>query len=827
MSDDLVCRKIHITGIVQGVGFRPFVYNLALRHGLRGWVLNSSAGVDIEAEGTPAALDAFFAALEEEKPPLAVIDSLGVEEAALNGYAQFTIRHSQSTAGDFVPISPDICMCDDCLRELFDPNDRRRRYPFINCTNCGPRFTIIQDIPYDRPLTTMAAFPMCTDCQAEYEDPTNRRFHAQPNACPRCGPEVELQITNPNKGDASTKPETSARGEGAVSATKELLRQGLIVAVKGLGGFHLACDATNNRALQTLRERKGRVDKPFAIMAFDVATVERFCFVDDAERALLESRERPILLLRERPDSPISTLVAPGNGYLGVMLPYTPLHYLLLADDDRLASDPFLPALVMTSGNYSEEPIIKDNHEALERLSSLADAFLLHNREIHARCDDAVVRVHRGRELPIRRSRGYAPFPVKLPFPVEQILAVGGELKNTFCLTKDTYAFMSQHIGDMENYETLQAFEQAVAHFCSLFRAQPRILAHDMHPEYLSTKWARGQVSNFKSQISNLKSQTSDSESQSPNPESQMKFILVPVQHHHAHVAACMGEHGLEGDEPVIGVSFDGTGYGPDPALPGGAAIWGGEVLVANYADYRRVAHLAYVPLPGGDAAIRKPYRTALAYLWAAGVDWAFDLAPVAACDKVERGVIRHQLETGFNAMPTSSMGRLFDAVAAIAGVRQAITYEAQAAIEFENLAAGDVTDSYRFEIEQPEKGAARYSFVFNPEPVIRAVVADVRAGVPASTVSARFHNSVAELIRDLCLLVREAEGLSRVALSGGVFQNVTLLAKAERLLADASFEVLTHRLVPPNDGGIALGQALVAKFKYQTTNEVTLGDRD
>ena len=804
MSEKLACRKIHITGIVQGVGFRPFVYNLALRYGLRGWVLNSSAGVDIEAEGPAAALDAFILALETEKPPLAVIDSLSVKEIPLNGATQFTIRDSQSSPGDFVPISPDICICDDCRRELFDPANRRYRYSFINCTNCGPRFTIVQDIPYDRPLTTMSVFPMCADCQAEYDDPANRRFHAQPNACPRCGPQVKFQISNHKYQISNQRTNSSpVEGEEAIVAARELLRQGGILAVKGLGGFHLACDATNDEALRILRERKGRVDKPFALMAFDVATVEHFCRVSGEERALLESRERPVLLLRERPDSPISSLVAPGNGTLGVMLPYTPLHYLLLADGDQPAPCPDLPALVMTSGNYSEEPIVKDNDEALARLSPLADAFLLHDRDIHTRCDDSVVRVHRGNVLPIRRSRGYAPFPVKLPFPVEPTLAVGGELKNTFCLTRGDYAFMSQHIGDMENYETLQAFEQAVAHFCSLFRVQPRLVAHDMHPEYLSTKWARGQIA-------------SQQISKSANPQFPVSALQFPVQHHHAHIAACMAEHGLRGDEPVIGVSFDGTGYGPDPALAGGAAIWGGEVLVADYGGYRRVAHLAYVPLPGGDTAIRKPYRTALAHLWAAGVAWDSDLAPVAACDEVELGVIRHQLETGFNAVPTSSMGRLFDAVAAIAGVRQTVTYEAQAAMEFENLSGKDVTDSYHFEMEPIGRGEACLAptmpyFTFQPAPVIRAIVADVRANVPTPIISARFHNAVAGLIRDVCVLVREREGRARVALSGGVFQNVSLLAKTERLLTEAGFEVLIHRLVPPNDGGIALGQAVVA----------------
>ncbi len=764
-SQPSFARYIHITGVVQGVGFRPFVYNLATGLGLVGWVLNSSSGVEIEAVGPAAVLDEFVARLQSQAPPLARIEQvtatpISPDEVEISPETPFTIRHSAAKPGEFQPISPDICVCDDCLRELFDPHDRRYRYPFINCTNCGPRFTIIRDIPYDRPKTTMAPFEMCPDCRAEYEDPTNRRFHAQPNACPVCGPRVWFQTS-------ASQPPLSFEEE-AIQATRRMLVQGGVVAVKGLGGFHLACDATNDAALTLLRERKGRVDKPFALMAFDVPTVERFCEVGAEERALLTSRERPILLLRQRPDTPISPLVAPGNGYLGVMLPYTPLHYLLLEQ-----ADDFPLALVMTSGNLSEEPIATANEEALARLADLADGFLLNDREIHARCDDSVTRLFAGAELPVRRSRGYAPYPVHLPFPVPQVLAVGGELKNTFCLTRERYAFLSQHIGDMENYETLRSFERMVEQLERTFRIQPEIVAHDMHPAYLSTRYAQSQIS---------------------DPQSR-----IPVQHHHAHIAACMAENGLDGERPVIGVAFDGTGYGTD------GAIWGAEFLVADYRSFRRVAHLRYAPLPGGDAAIRRPYRIALAYLWAAGIPWEDDLLPVAAAPSPERAVLARQLERELNVIPTSSAGRLFDCVSALAGVRQRVNYEAQAAIEFEALAQDGVEEAYPF-------GADGEEIDFFP--CLRAVVADLRAGAPAGLISARFHNGLAEMIRQVCLRLREAEGLNDVALSGGVFQNVTLLAKTLPLLREAGFTVYTHHLVPPNDGGLALGQAVIAALK-------------
>jgi len=792
-SQFLSARYVHITGVVQGVGFRPFVYNLATGLGLAGWVLNSSSGVEIEAVGPIAVLSEFVERLQSEAPPLSRIEQITVTDITDHGsritdHDGFIIRHSEARPGEFQPISPDICICDDCLRELFDPDDRRYHYPFINCTNCGPRFTIIQDIPYDRPKTTMSPFKMCPACQAEYDDPTNRRFHAQPNACPACGPHVWFQTSN-------LQSLTSSE-EDAIQAVREMLVEGDVVAIKGLGGFHLACDATNDEAVARLRERKGRVDKPFALMAFDWETVERFCHVSEDERAILTSRERPILLLRERAESFISSLVAPGNNYLGVMLPYTPLHYLLLEPATSNCSL-FPPALVMTSGNISEEPIVTGNDEALARLSDLADGFLLHDRDIHARCDDSVTRVLAGVELPARRSRGYAPYPIHLPFPVRQVLAVGAELKNTFCLTRDRYAFLSQHIGDMENYETLCSFEQMVEQLQRAFRIEPEIVAHDMHPGYLTTRYAKSKI---------------------PNPsapaEQETKSQIFPVQHHHAHIAACMAENGLTGERPVIGVAFDGTGYGTD------GAIWGGEFLIADYASFRRAAHLKYVPLPGGDAAIRRPYRIALAHLWAAGVEWEEDLPPVAAASPVERKVLGRQLEQGLNTVPTSSIGRLFDAVSALAGVRQEINYEAQAAIELENLALPNEPAAYPFELVPLAIRNSQSAIRIDPAPCIRAAVADVRAGILVGVIVAKFHNGLARMMCDVCLRLREETGLDEVALSGGVFQNVTLLGKGVCLLREAGFTVYTHHLVPPNDGGISLGQAVVASAREERNED-------
>lgn len=777
-------QRLTVTGVVQGVGFRPFVYGLARQHGLAGFVGNDSGGVFIEVEGTETAVTAFHQDLIHQPPPLAHIEQVTVDWLPAQGDRDFVIVHSQAQAAANTLISPDICLCDDCLRELFDPANRRYRYPFINCTNCGPRFTIIKEIPYDRPYTTMAEFPLCPACQAEYDDQLDRRFHAQPNACPDCGPQVWLEVSR------AILKIALQHGDTAVRQAQALLAAGQIVAVKGLGGFHLACDAANDDALATLRERKGRVDKPFAVMAWDVDAVRRFAHVSDQEAALLTSKERPILLLRQKENHPLSPLIAPGNKTIGVMLPYTPLHYLLLGTPspisnllsfDRLRTAS--PVFVMTSANYSDEPIVKDNDEARERLAPLADAFLMHNREIHGRCDDSVIRIighvpphtaHRSPPtahlLPLRRSRGYAPFPVKLPYTVPPTLAVGGELKSTFCLAKGEYGYMSQHIGDMENLETVRAFETAVTHFRHIFRAEPERLVCDMHPGYLSTQWAQEQAA-------------------------RAGLPLVAVQHHHAHIASVMAEHRLDGRTPVIGFSFDGTGYGTD------GAVWGGELLLADYTGFERAAHLKYVPLAGGDAAVKRPYRLALAHLWAAGLEWDEALPCVAACPPQERRILRQQLEQGINSVPTSSMGRLFDAAASLLGIRQVVTYEGQAAMELETAVAPDVTEQYAFELAGAQIDAA---------PVLAAMAADIMAGVATAVIAARFHNSVADLIVRLSLQMRAQHGLNQVALSGGVFQNVQLWGTAVQQLQQHGFTVLTHRLVPPNDGGLALGQVMI-----------------
>jgi hydrogenase maturation protein HypF len=789
--------RIHITGIVQGVGFRPFVYGLAKRYELTGWVRNTSAGVDIAVDGERDVLDAFVKALRDEAPPLSRIDDLSASFQAPNGFRSFEILHSEAVEGAFQPISPDVSICEDCLRELFDPSDRRYRYPFINCTNCGPRFTIIKDIPYDRPKTTMAPFAMCPDCEKEYTDPLDRRFHAQPVACPVCGPQVWLErgnndfsrsiqerATTPAPAGGAGEVATTVYVDDAIQQTREMLVEGKILAIKGLGGFHLACDATNAEAVSELRRRKLRVDKPFALMILDVETIKKHCYVNEAERELLQSGARPIVLLQRKPESPIAKECAPGQDTLGVMLPYTPLHYLLLEK-----ADDFPEALVMTSGNLSEEPIATDNDEARERLKSLADAFLMHDRDIYIRCDDSVVRVFPNQEskienrkseiYPIRRSRGYSPFPVKLPFEASPLLAVGPELKNTFCITNKNYAFLSHHIGDMENYETLGSFEQGIEHFEKLFRVRPETIAYDLHPNYLATRYALQRAE-------------------------QQNLPAIGIQHHHAHIAACMAEHGLDGSQPIIGLSFDGTGYGED------GAIWGGEVLIADYAGYERAFHLEYFPLPGGDAAIKKPARTALALLWSLGMDWDDRLAPVTEFCADDRTLLKTQLEKKINTPMTSSMGRLFDAAAALAGVRQSVNYEAQAAIEFEALADPDEDGIYPFEREQAETSPER-SRRIKAGSVVEALVADVLAGVPIPIISAKFHNGLAQLALETCQNLRVTVNINEVALSGGVWQNITLLRRTLSLLQEAGFVVYIHHQVPTNDGGLALGQAAIA----------------
>ena len=753
--------QISVRGVVQGVGFRPFVYQLAAKHDLKGWVLNTSGDVKIEVEGEKEALDQFIVDLERMAPPLARIEGITAVGAPAKGYTQFEIRHSLAEEGKYQLVSPDIATCEACKRELLSPEDRRYRYPFTNCTNCGPRFTIIEDIPYDRPKTTMRRFKMCPDCQREYDDPLDRRFHAQPNACPKCGPFLELTDS-----DGRT-----IAVEDVIAEASRLLKEGKILAIKGLGGFHLACDATSGEAIQTLRDRKRRSYKPLAIMLATLEQIKEHCFVSVEEEKLLTSPECPILLLRWKDGSSVSRKVAPELKYLGVMLPYTPLHHVLLRETGF--------PLVMTSGNISEEPIAKDNDEALRRLKGIADFFVVHNRDIHARYDDTVAFVERGKMQLVRRARGYAPYPIHLPFRAKEVLACGAEFKNTFCVTREDHAFISQHIGDMENVETLEHFANTIELYQKLFRIKPRILAHDLHPEYLSTKYAK---------------------------ERAGEFTLVPVQHHHAHIVSCMVENGVQ--EPVIGVAFDGTGYGSD------GTIWGGEFLIADFKGFERVGHLEYVPLPGGDAAIERPYRMAFSYLSTFLGESALDreLPFLRNIDQYEKEVMKRQIEKKINCPMTSSCGRLFDGVSALIGIRARVDYEAQAAIELEMAAPDDFqdTDSYPFSIaEQDGVKVVRLSELF------QAIIHDLDNGLPVSTISARFHHTMARIVADMCDRIAAERSLRTVALSGGVFQNRLLLKLTADLLEREGFVVLTHSLVSTNDGGISLGQATIANFVF------------
>ncbi|HEX4956480.1 MAG TPA: carbamoyltransferase HypF [Thermoanaerobaculia bacterium] len=754
-------HRIRVRGIVQGVGFRPFVYRLATSLELSGFVRNEPEGVLIEVEGDEGDLATFEHRLRADGPPLAAIESLDSRAIPAAGAAAFAIEESAPAAALTTQVPPDIALCDACRAEMLDPTNRRFRHPFINCTDCGPRFTVITGLPYDRPATTLAHFPLCPECAAEYRDPRSRRFHAEPIACPACGPRLGFCATG-ERGP-------NLFGEAALAAGSSVLAAGGILAIKGVGGFHLACDATSAAAVARLRERKGRGQKPFALMMRDLEVVRRYARVRPEEEELLLGRERPIVLLARHPDAafPLAQGVAPKQLTLGVMLPYAPLHELLLGEKP----------LVMTSGNRSEEPIAREDDEALERLGDLADAFLVHDRPIHAACDDSVVRHALGGILPLRRSRGFAPAPLPLPAPAPPLLAVGGELKSVFALTEGRHAFLSQHLGDLENLETTQAFERALASLSELLRIRPHAVACDLHPGYFSTRWAREWAA-------------------------REGAPLIPVQHHHAHVAALMAEHGLAGESPVLGVAFDGTGYGTD------GTIWGGELLLADYRGFERLGHLAPVWLPGGDAAVRKPARMALAHLAAAGLPWDEALPPVAATTETERRLLARQLETGFASVATTSAGRLFDAVAALLGICLEATYEGQPAIELEAAAEGFADDgAWCFEVREGPPWLA------DPASVLAGMSQGLGAGVPLGLLSARFHGAVARLIVKLCERARASSGVATVGLTGGVFQNVRLLSAAVEGLEAAGFMVLVHRRVPPNDGGLALGQAAVAAY--------------
>ncbi len=770
-----VRRRVQITGVVQGVGFRPFVYRLANECGLTGSVLNDSAGVDIEVQGTASAVSNFVERVRNEAPPLSRIVTVDVSELKPNEDREFRIIQSHGSQEQKVLISPDVAVCADCLREMFDPADRRYKYPFINCTNCGPRFTIVRDIPYDRPLTSMSVFPMCEECRKEYDDPADRRFHAQPNACWKCGPQVEMW------NDIGLR----ISGKDPIGEAVARIRAGEIVAIKGLGGFHLAVDATNNAAVERLRERKRRFEKPLAIMVPNVETAERFCEVDEEQRRVLESVQRPIVLLRRRVvDSDIcqrradvghqgdvghrsdvldvAPSVAPGIHELGVFLPYTPLHYLIFAAGK-------FEALVMTSANLSEEPIAIDNREAVERLGRIADSFLVHNREILIRSDDSVVRVANGKTKQIRRSRGFVPMPVFLDGETLPVLAVGGELKNTICLTRGKTAFLSQHVGDLENAESVGFFEETLEHLTRILEIEPQAIAYDLHPDYLSTKWALGRTGKR----------------------------LIPVQHHHAHIASCMAENHLDGE--VIGFSLDGTGYGTD------GNIWGGEVLVADYAGFERAAHFEYVPLPGGAAAIHEPWRMAVSYLHQHYGEPLFgiDVPFVKALDKKKAGLVVSIIEKGLNSPFTSSCGRLFDAVAALEGIRNTVSYEGQAAIQLENLISG-AADASAYEVGF-SGGEIRTKTMF--EELLR----DLREGVAPGVISRKFHNGLVNVFVKIACEIRDRQALDRVCLSGGTFQNLYLSENLQRRLEAEGFRVFSQSEVPCNDGGLSLGQALIA----------------
>jgi hydrogenase maturation protein HypF len=756
MTVNMIGKKILIKGIVQGVGFRPTVYTYAHASKLTGWVRNTSSGVEIQVTGNPESVSVFLNQLRTNPPPLAKIDSFSVEEIPPLEYADFNILLSEPEEGDFLPVSADLNICPDCASELFDPADRRFRYPFINCTNCGPRYTIIQDIPYDRIKTTMSAFQMCPACEKEYHDPQNRRFHAQPIACPICGPQVWFEING----------KQVCRGNEAIIQARDYIQSGKNVAIKSIGGYLLACDAANEQAVSNLRLRKNRIQKPFALMASTIGKIENHCNVSQKELNILSSSSSPIVLLEKKSSSTISSIIAPGQRTLGFMLPYTPLHHLLLEP-----ADGYPQILVMTSGNVIEEPIAYKDDDARQHLDSLADGFLMHNREINIRTDDSVVRLFRGNNYPIRLSRGYAPIPICLPNPIAPMLAVGAELKNTITVCRDEYAFMSQYIGDLENLETTESFEETIRHMEKLFRIQPQIIACDLHPDYRSSMYAEDRS-------------CSD------------QVPLIRVQHHHAHLTACLGDNGWDSSEPVIGVCFDGTGYGTD------GAIWGGEFLLGGYNGFERLFHLAYTPLPGGDAAISKPARSALAHLWKANIAWDPGFESSKSLTDSELSILINQLNKGINSPLTSSMGRLFDAVSSILGICQFSSYEGQAAIELENLADPFEKGSYPL---------PHYGDQIDPSTMWKELIQDIHNKISASMIAAKFHNSIAQMVLSTCSSIQISTGCKIVALSGGVWQNIRLLASTIDYLTDAGFKVMIHRQVPTNDGGISLGQIMIA----------------
>jgi hydrogenase maturation protein HypF len=756
-------QAVLVRGVVQGVGFRPFVYRLAHETQLGGFIGNNTEGVTIEIEGAAQGVHEFLARLRSDAPPMARIDSIVVEDLAPAGESEFRIATSQVLGQVRTGIPADAATCPDCLRELLDAGDRRYRYPFINCTNCGPRFTITRRIPYDRPQTSMAVFPMCPQCQAEYDDPLNRRFHAQPNACWVCGPRVWLA-------DPAGEP---IPADDPISACIDRLKTGEIMAIKGIGGFHLAVDATNESAVMRLRERKHRYGKPLAVMVRDIDAARELCHLTGEEEALIQTPARSIVLARARDANGIAPSVAPGIPWLGVFLPYAPLQHLLFAF-------PQVRALVMTSANLSEEPIAIENGEAQARLKDIADAFLLHNREILQRCDDSVQALVDGAPQIIRRARGFVPLALELPMDAPPLLAVGGHLKSVFALARGRYAYQSQHLGDLENLTGLEFFEHSLDHLMRTFEIQPAAIVHDLHPGYLSTSWAKEWAA-------------------------RRSLPLIGIQHHHAHIAGCMAEHGLEG--PVIGLSLDGTGYGTD------GGIWGGEVLIARLHSFERFAHLEYVPMPGGDAAVREPWRMALAHLHAAGFDVASsEMVGLLGATQKESRLLLRMIERGLNAPQTSSLGRLFDAVAAVVLNRRAVDYEAQAAIELEGVAVDepDGVDGYTIELHGGN-WESREPWQMNVAPLWHELLGDLQNGMSKPNIGARFHAGVAHGLVCAATAARTASGISTVALSGGVMHNRRLARLLRSGLESEGFQVYRNRRISPGDGGLSYGQAAAA----------------
>ena len=747
-------KKIEIKGIVQGVGFRPTVYRLANEHNLKGTVFNDSTGVRLDIEGKSEDISYFLDELEKNPPPLSSIDEIKSEELPVKGFDEFKIIESEESKERTTLVSPDISICKDCKEELLNPKDRRYLYPFINCTNCGPRFTITEELPYDRKNTTMEIFEMCEECKTEYENPEDRRFHAQPNACSKCGPHLELLDTRGRK-----------QLGNPINKAIKLLRKGKIIAIKGLGGFHLACDAKNKKAIHALRERKMRPYKPFALMAKDIEVISEFVNVSDKEKELILSPGAPVVLLTKKEKSILPDNIAPNNKFLGFMLPYTPLHVLLFKN---------LEVLVMTSGNRRDEPIAFDNQDVNERLTGIADYFLIHNRDIWIQADDSVCRIVEDSPLLLRRSRGYTPQPLKSPIgSKKKIIGFGAHKHNTFTISRGNEIFVSHYIGETDNIETIKAFERGIEHFVNFFDIPPDIAVVDMHPDYQATKFGKKWAF----------------EKGKP---------LIEVQHHHAHIASCLLDNKI--DERVIGVAWDGTGYGAD------GNIWGGEFLIADLKEYERKAHLQYIPLPGGDITVKEPWRMGAVYLYDIfGRSFGrLDIDFVKALDRKKWFIIRNMIDKRVNSPFTSSVGRLFDAVSSILGVRSSINYQGQAAIELEMIAE-DVDEFYKFEII---RGVDTH--IVDPKKVIESIIDDITKGVPEGSISGKFHMGLAELIVNVSDLLREETGINKVCLSGGVFQNVILRTRASKRLREEEFEVYNHKEIPPNDGGISAGQVAI-----------------